>query len=221
MDRRLTRHACLQRATLLLLAFCLAQAGCANLLFTAAYYIKGTNEPAEFKELKGKKVAVVCRPFAELQYNAGNTATEIGNTVGMLLAQNVRKIKVIDAQRVAQWTDEHDWEDFTEVGRALGADMVVGIDLESFSLYQGQTLYQGRANVALTVFDMQSAGKPVFSKTMRQVVYPPNTGVPTSERQEPEFRRMFINHLSDLIGRHFYDHDTRIDVASDTRAVFD
>ena len=31
--------------------------------------------------------------------------------------------------------------------RRLNADMVVGIDLEEFSLYQGQTLYQGKANV--------------------------------------------------------------------------
>ena len=37
----------------------------------------------------------------------------------------------------------------------MKADMVVGIDLEGFSLFQGQTLYQGKANATVRVYDCQ------------------------------------------------------------------
>ena len=41
------------------------------------------------------------------------------------------------------------WEEYVEVGKAMKADMVVGVELEKFSIYQAQTLYQGKANASV------------------------------------------------------------------------
>ena len=63
------------------------------------------------------------------------------------------KIKTVNQRKVAKWTDENTWEEYAEVGKAMKADMVVGINLEGFSLFQGQTLYQGKANATVRVYD--------------------------------------------------------------------
>ncbi len=125
---------------------------------------------------------------------------------------------MIDQRKVNKWTDENTWDEYREVGKAMKADMVVGIDLESFGLYEGQTLYQGKADATVRVYNCHD-GKMVFEKILPQSVYPPNSGVPTSDRREPEFRREFVAVLADQIARHFYAHDPHADLAQDAMAL--
>jgi hypothetical protein len=193
--------------------------GCASALATAMYVIRGTNVEAEFDGLKDKRVAVVCRPPTSLAYTNANTAPELAKQVGLRLSKNVAKIEVIDQQEVAEWTDENTWDDYVEIGRALEADMVVGIDLEDFTLYQGQTLYQGKASVRIKVYDLADDGRVVYEKIPPQSIYPPNTGIPTQEKIEAEFGRQYIGVLAEEIARHFYDHDSRVDFAIDSTAI--
>jgi hypothetical protein len=193
--------------------------GCRGLATTAMYLIKGNDVEPDFKELKGKKVAVVCRPLVSLQYRNANANRELAQEITLLLQEKVPKIKTIEQKKIAKWADENTWEDYAEVGKAMKADMVVGIDLEGFSLYQGQTLYQGRANVTVHVYDCQKGGKMVFEKTLPPTVYPPNSAVPTSDRIESEFRRQFVLVLADQIARHFYAHDAHADIGLDAAAL--
>lgn len=196
----------------------LPTAGCQSLLFTITYLWQGTDEAPEFDGLNGKRVAVVCRPLPSLQYSNSNVARDLAGQVSLLLEQKVPKIKMIDQRKIAKWTDENRWEDYTEVGKAVKADLVVGIDLESFSLYEGQTLYRGKANATVQVFNCKT-GKMVFEKSLPQSVYPPNIPVPTSDMPEESFfRKKFVLVLADQIGRHFYMHDPNADVAQDSTA---
>lgn len=194
----------------------LVASGCTTFA-AAAYVLKGTNADADFEGLRGQRVAVVCRPVSELQYSRSNVARELAAAVSRRLSENSRRVEVVDFQDVEQYIDENDWNEFTEVGHGVDADVVVGIDLEAFDLYDGQTLYRGRANVSLTVVDV-ATGEIAYEKIVPEVVYPPNVGKPTSEIQESAFRREFMTDLSDLVGRHFYAHDTRVDFAKDAGA---
>ncbi len=217
MDRPSVRYSF---AVALLLAVAILPAvGCRSGLFSLMYLIKGTDVDPDYAGLKGKKVAVVCRPMASLQYRNANAGRDIANVVTSLLEQQVPKIKTVDQRKVNKWTDENTWEEYQEVGKAMKADMVIGIDLESFSIYQGQTLYQGKADATIRVYDCKNGGKMVFEKIIPQAVYPPNSGVPTSDRTEPEFRREFIAVLADQIARHFYAHDPHADFAQDAAAL--
>lgn len=193
--------------------------GCQSVLVTAMYLIKGTDVEPDFKDLKGKKVAVVCRPIVSLQYRNANVGRDLATQITRLLQDKVPKIKTVDQQLVAQWLDENTWEEYIEVGEAMDADMVVGIDLEGFNLYQGQTLFQGKANATIRVFDCRNGGKLVFEKAIPQSVYPPNSGIPATDRTEPAFRREFVRVLSDQIARHFYAHDPHADMALDAMAL--
>jgi hypothetical protein len=194
-------------------------AGCTQLLLTSMFLFKGVETPAEFKELKGSKTAVVARPLVELQYSSSSAAEQLARVTGILLRSKIRKIQIVDPQKIEQWTDEHDWDEFTEVGKAVKAEHVVGIEIEEFSLYQGQTLYQGRARVKVTVHDMKQNGDVVFERALPEIIYPPNAGIPTSEKAEEEFRKQFIGVVADRIGRFFYPYDHRNDAAMDSTAL--
>ncbi|MBS0208071.1 MAG: hypothetical protein JSS27_03870 [Planctomycetes bacterium] len=214
-NRRSSRRLTLATGLLLLAT----QLGCTSLLFFPMYLIKGNTVKADYDGLKGKKVAIVCRPLVELHYSAGSVSNDLSRLVGILLEKNVKKVEIIDADRVAEWSDEHNWEDYAEVGEALGADLVLGIDLGQFSLHQGQTLYQGRAKTVLTVYDIKDKGRIVYEKRMPQTVFPPNTGIPASEKPDEDFRRQFLVVLADRIGRYFYDRDATTDFAEDSRGL--
>lgn len=218
MDGRPSRR----RAPLLFLGMLLAvvatSGGCASGLFTLAYLIKGNTEPAECALLKEKKVVVVCRSVVDLQYRNAHVEHDIAEQVGQLLKQNVPKIKVVEHRKVAEWMDEHSWDEYTDVGRAKGADFVVGIDLEQFDLYNGQTLYQGKANAVIKVFNCKTK-EMVWKKQPPRSVYPPNRVVQTSEKQEIEFRQEFVRVLADQLARYFYDHDPYTDFGLDSKSI--
>lgn len=221
MDR--TRHGWKLKFCTLLAALALSAPFCgclANAISGLMYVMDPNDKKAEFTGLKGKRVAVVCRPPADLKFSYAGVSSELARAVGANLQQNVAKIEVIDPQEVAQWTDEHTLEDFVQIGKALKADMVVGIDLDSFSLYQEQTLYQGRANYHIKVYELlkDSAATVVYDKIPSPSVYPTNTGVSTLERQEAQFRREYIASLSVEIARHFYAYESRFHFAGDSDA---
>lgn len=184
------------------------QFGCTKALVTAAYLIKGTNDPAEFDDLKDKHVAVVCRSQVDLGFEAAGVDKQLALAVGEMLRKNGRHIKVIDQREVDNWIDENAWEDFSDIGRALeDCDMVLGIDLLSFSLFQGQTLYQGNAEVKLIVCDMSRGGQPAWEKNMNTVTYPLNNGRPAQDEPPAQFRRKYVDVLAKEISQHFYPHD--------------
>ncbi|NCA11006.1 hypothetical protein EBR56_04225 [bacterium] len=208
MDRLPTRLGLLAAAVLV------ACSGCSTLL-TAAYILMPEDTPAEFKGLKGKHVAVVCKPIVELEFSDAGSARELAATVGGLLERNVRKTRVIDQQEVARWIDEHAWVDYPTVGKALDADLVLGIDLEEFRLHEGSTLYRGRATAHVRVFDT-AAGKLVFEKRYDDFQYPAAGAIPTSDRSEAQFRGMFLQILAGRIARSFHAYDSRESFAEDT-----
>lgn len=192
--------------------------GCRTLVTTAAYVIRGTNTSAEYTGLNDKKVAVVCRPLQELQYSSAGACSDLAAGVAELLRRHARRVKVVDPAKVERWVDENGMEDFVEVGRAVDADLVLAIDLESFNWLQGQTVYQGKADVVLTVHDVRN-DTVLWQKRMKQVVYP-TAGAPAQEYgSEDQFRREFTGILAYEIARHFYPHDSTLDFARDSRTL--
>ena len=187
----------------------------------AAYLINGTDIPAEFEGLQEKKVCVICRPITSIMYTDSLVARDLADQVGDLLRTNVKQVNVIDSDKVDAWCDSNEWTDFAEVGQALGADMVVGIDLLSFSLLEGQTLYQGKSQLGFKVIDCTSGGdKIVFEKEdMPPIVYPPNSAIESISTSEKQFRKKYLKVVSDAVGRYFYPHDAYADFALDATAI--
>jgi hypothetical protein len=215
-DRSRFRHVRAYLAATLLLTL-VVSAGCQATLATAMWLIKGPNVPAEFNQMENKKVAVVCRSLDFSNFRYPNVPKELSRRVSVLLGANVSKIKIIDQRKVDEWMDNNMWEDYVEVGRALDADVVLGLDLEQFSIYESQTLFRGKANVTMKLYDCKS-GNLLVDRAMPQAVYPPNAAKTTSDLQDSAFLREFLANLADQIGRHFYPHDPRAYFAADAAA---
>lgn len=196
----------------------LSTAGCQVLPFLA-YLYQGLATPAEYDGLKGKRVAVICRPVASLQYQSSSVSRELSQAVAALLQENVKHIKLVDQDEIDKWEDENNWDEYVQIGKALKAEMVLGIDLDQFSLVEGATLYQGKASVEVYVYDLsKTSRRPVFQKSLPQRMYPPNAPIPAADKPLGDFQRQFVQVLAEQIGRHFYDHDATIDFAADSAA---
>jgi hypothetical protein len=202
MTLRTTRRLCLA-----VLASLPLVGGCSTLL-TVAYLVQPADMPAEFAGLKGKHVAVVCRPIVELEFSDAGSARELARLIDAQLEKNVRKAKIIGQQEVARWLDEHAWVDYETVGKSLDADYVVGIDLERFRLHEGSTLYRGRATATVRVYDI-AKGEVAFEKRIDDFAFPANSAIPATDRSETEFRGMFLQMLSQRISRLFHAYESR------------
>lgn len=219
MDRSFRRYGYFLAVLVLVAVVVIPTTGCRSLLTSVVILVKGTNVDADYDGLKKKKVAVVCRPLATLEYRDSQAAQDLARQIGILLRTNVSKIEVIDQDKVSEWTDMNDWTKFAEIGEGLDVEMVVGVELLEFKLRQGQTLYQGRARTTVKVVDCSDGNKIVFERKLPKLVYPPNTGIETSAMDDAAFRGKLIRKLADQVGRHFYPHDPHADFAMDATVL--
>lgn len=214
MDRR--SHSLRWPAVVASLALALvAVVGCKSGLESLAIFYEGFDVPAECDGLKGKTVAVVCNPLTGEEFSNAGAARALSEGICERLKANVKKIHIIDPQKVADLHDNTGIEDYIAIGKKLKADKVVGIDIESFGVRDGQTLFRGRATVSIKVYDV--AEKNVeWHKSPPQYLYPRIGSTPAQDLSEMEFRNRFVAVLSDQIARLFYSHDRNDDCGSDT-----
>ena len=187
--------------------------GCSTLI-TAAYLLQPADVPAEYNGLRGKRVAVVCKPIVELEFSDAGSARDLATLVGAQIETSVRKVKVVKQQEVARWIDEHAWVDYPTLGKSLDADYVVGIDLEGFRRHEGATLYRGRATAHVRVFDVAEKSV-VFEKRLDDYTFPTDSAIPTTDRSETQFRALFLQMLSQRISRYFHAYESRETFASE------
>jgi hypothetical protein len=199
---------------------CVASTGCIHtLLATGIYVWQGGNVvPAECDALEKERVVVICRPPASYEYRNAGAARAIGARVSALLEQNVKGIEVVSPREVDNWVDEQDWENFKDLGRSVKATRIVYIELDDFDLYKGATLYQGTADVAVSVYDMEDKDRLVWDRRLGQILFPRNSGIPASDKPVQVFERQFVEVLSTQIAEHFYKHNPNAEFALDAVA---
>jgi len=201
--------------TCLVVSLALGAAPGCGMLPTVAYWMYGNKTPAKFDGLEGKRVAVVCLDANSLK-GPGTEADNIAKSVARQLGYSVPNIKLVRQSEVADWFDNHDQDvaDYTDIGRGVKADMVVGIDLENFSIHEGQTLLKGRAAVATRVYDMQRGGEVVYESSQREIVWP-ESGARHVTENEANFRVAFIQTLAMKIAHEYYAYDSADDYGLD------
>lgn len=194
--------------------------GCVGVIANLMHVAHGNFIPAEFRGLEAKRVAVVCVSNSEA-FGPTEASVVLARQVGKLLEKSVDEIQLINQQEIGDWIDRNDWDylDYAAIGRGVDAEMVVAIDLDSFSLHEGKTMYKGRADVSLVVYDMTQGAKRVFATTPPQIQYPLNSGYHTTDISEGEFRRQFLSLVARRLSRNFYPYDVKEDYAQDATLV--
>jgi len=209
---------------LLLLAIAAAvfstSTGCIGMLAQIGYMIYGEKRSAEYEGLEGKKVAVICVSNSS-SYSSAAAAEQVSQLVGGLLKSKIEKMQLIPHDEVAEWIDNNDWSevDYREIGRGVKADMLVAIDLHSFT-FRNPTIYRGKADVTIRTIDMKAEGAPqVYRKRIPEFAYPVNGGVHTADATEEEFQIAFVRQLSWDIAKRFYDYDVLTEFAQDPTSL--
>jgi hypothetical protein len=201
---------------LLLGLLALGSTGCVGIAAQMIHVLRGNKVPAEFDGLAGKRVAVVCVANTT-SYDASAASSQLAQMIEILLRQNVKDIEIIRQQDVADWIDSNDWEniDYSELGKALKAEMIVAIDMDGLRMHEDATMYRGRADVTIRVFDMSKRAATVFSRAMPNFSYPTQSGIHVSETTIAAFQRKFMNELARDVGRHFYAYEFAENFARD------
>lgn len=193
---------------------CLLLAGCSSAAFTVAYLFKGPEVEPDCKILlKGeKKAVVVCRATSLSQHYCETVPKELSEQVSVNIVSHVKnkKLKVLPQRKVEEWLDNgaNQFEDFTEIGKSLHSDVVIGIELQHFAIQDNPNLLQGRAVVLVKAFDCKD-GALLFSRTLPEIVYPPNSFINAREKSASEFRREFVTIVAAHVSCLFHKHDPR------------
>lgn len=204
---------------LLAAATLISSSGCPALLATGVYIWEGGNMvPADCDALKGHRVVVLCKPPASNEYRHAGASRSISKLVSERLAKNVKDIDVVNPREVDKWVDESDWGDFRELAQAVHADTVVHIELEDFDLYKGKTLYQGRTDVTISVYDVKNKNRLVWDRHLGEVLYPMNSGIPAQDKPVQQFEREFVEIVAEKVAISFYRHDPNESFAMDAMA---
>lgn len=177
--------------------------------------------PADFAGLEGKKVAVVCLE-PQLLRTPGGDAEALARAVGKELAANVKDVQIISEAKIADWMDQKDDViDFRDVAKGVKADMVVGIDLKSFSIHEpGGTLLKGRTTVEAKVYDMSKPQIPVYTIEETQIAFP-ESGARHVTENEANFRVLFVQQIAHKLAKKFYAYDKTLDFNSDAKFIGD
>jgi hypothetical protein len=151
-------------------------------------------------------VAVVCYANPKLKLQYPRIDAELATRVAKQLALN--KIKVREPEAVNAWIDQHpDWELAEEIGKALGVDYVIEVEVAHFDLYEGKStsLYRGRTEAYVNVHEIAEGGhgERIFSKEL-DFEFP--TQVPRSAYDQTlnSFKSEYMSRLSEKIGWMFY-----------------
>jgi hypothetical protein len=193
--------------------------GCPTMLATGLYVLQGGHVvPAECDALRDKRVVVMCRPPSSHEYRHAGASRAIARRVSELLVKNVKGIDVVNPREVDNWVDESDWGDFRELAEAVHADLVVHVELDDFELYKGKTLYQGQADVTVSVYDIQDHSRLVWDRHLGELLYPTNSGIPAQDKPVQQFEAEFVGIVADRVAMNFYKHDPTAAFALDAQA---
>lgn len=190
-----------------------ASSGC--ILSHLIYVIRGHKVKAPFGGLAEKRVAVVC--LTESDAFGHDTLTQsVCKTVSLKLQGGVKKIQVVQPGTIADWLDKNDWNqvDFVKLGQGVKAQRVVAIKIDGYRIHEGSTLYKGRSNVTVTVYDVENSGNVLFEAGPEEYIFP-KSGRPAIQTNDRNFEAMYLAKLTQHIANYFCDHDPLENVADD------
>jgi hypothetical protein len=217
------RHVLASSATARLLSILLcsvflsSSTGCVRFMANIIHAIKGSEMPAEYDGLKEQRVAVVCSTDDGLSMDA--TSALMTDFIHVALNQHVKKIDLVRPTEIEQWLDVHGTleSDYVEIGKAVKADKLVAIDLSKMRVKDGPTLYRGRCDVGVTVYDIKNNGAIVFKKQMPEFTFPKDSAT-IADTAESKFRNMFLQIIAKRVAGMFYPVDHTVDFGLDATA---
>ena len=191
------------------------QPGCLGLMSNFMHAVGADRVPPECEVLEDSKVAIVV-VTDQSQYSDDVASRLLARKLSGVLNTEVDGMTLVREEVIQQWRDVHgrDSVDYLKLGKGVEAEKLLVVELTDLRLRDGATLYRGRSNVHMKVYDLVTE-EEVFSKDIDEFTYPVNAGQYTSETTEPRFRKLYLDMMSKQIGRTFHPYDFADTVALD------
>jgi len=170
--------------------------------------------PAEFPGLAGRSVAVVVYADMSVQYEYPYARLEVSMVVASELKQHVPDLRVVSPRRVIAYQDQNiHWQsmDRTRLGRLLGADNVLYISLDEYSMREpgSLNLFRGRIRAQAMVYDCSKPERSacIWRDNELSVLYPANA--PTGEPGQDDLKIRYQTEkiFAEMLVKKFYDHE--------------
>lgn len=189
------------------LAILMTSTGCIRQMAQLLYVIKGHEVPAKYDGLGAKKIAVVCVSDSSA-YGPDTLTYTLSKYVSVKLSEGLKKTEIVSPAKIESWIDENGWEstDALALGTDLEADKVLLIEIGSYSIHDGATLYKGSTDLSCTVYDIEKDGQIAFVQGPEEYTFPKN-GRPVHQSSERQFEAFFLARLADHISRLFVKSD--------------
>lgn len=179
--------------------------------------------PATGPSLKGKKVVVLTHVSPGAGSDYGDLPRDLTREVTNLLRKDVKRIEVIDPDKVAEWIQAHpSWTDPSEAAKAFEADVALFLDVSKFDTEDPRSpdLMEGVSNIHIQVWEIahpkNSKGQEVktqpkeSSKVYEEqadTTFPIRGPMPhTPGLSSSSFRIKFLKLVATEISWHFVDH---------------
>lgn len=217
-----TRRAALLTMTLAPLGLA-ALAGCDP---RQALYFLQPFEPkiaAPGPSLKGKKVVLIAKAAPGALGDFVSIDRELTREVGTILRANVKKIELVESDRVWAWDQAHPrWTDPSELVEAFDADLVIFLEIAAFRIQDPSSpgMFEGHSAVHIRVVERahpkDSRGREqtdlpkrteIISDADRETTFPLRGPLPASAEVTPTtFKHRFLQLVATEVSWHFVDH---------------
>jgi hypothetical protein len=131
---------------------------------------------------------------------------QLGRQLQDYYKQRKEKVTIVAPRQVERYQVEHpDWkESLEDMGKHFSADYVVYLEINSMSLYEhgSNTLYRGRAEINVSVFNMHEPDEDPISRDL-EFAYPSNPIPVDNSTQPTTFRQAFLVDLGKKLARCF------------------
>ena len=140
--------------------------GCVSLAANLLYAIRGNDLPAEYAGLNGKRVALLCDVDCAVANDAASSL--LTSYIGAILSQRLAKSELVKQDEVERWREIEGWSggNPAAVGSGVNADQVVAIQVTNLKLRDGATLFRGRCDIEVSVYDVAADGQLVFQNRL-------------------------------------------------------
>ena len=196
----------------------LAATGCVSLAANVMHMIYGHDIKPEFQGLKDQRIAVLCSDANGVCKS--DECIRLAGGIRTLVASKLKKATLVPQEEIDGWLRDNSFEreDVPQIGRAVAADYVITVDMQDLKLQDGQTLYRGRADFSVEVYDM-SQEKVVFRKTLPDYTYPQTAAISLTEMSTDKFNRLYIAMAAERISRLFIPSPMGADIAADAHLL--
>ncbi len=199
-------------------SFLMTLGGCDSGTLGYMFYLvappeKKVKVPAEFDALGGRSVAIVIYVDQGVQYEYPYARLTLSTALAAELKEHVKNVTVVDPRRVITYQVENvywDTLDKTRLGRDLGADFVLHVVLDEYTMREPGSinLYRGRIRGAAGLYEtaQEEHNARVWEGDDFAVIHPLHGPVGELSHDDANIRYATEKQFTEMIARKFYKH---------------